>query len=254
MTTTVDLEVIDFHARLPLVEGATAALLAQMDAVGVRRAVVVAGGVVRPEALSRQLMTGEFVTGDVDNATLLAESRIGEGRLLPCWFGNPHGGLAAYREQGAAYVGLELSPAVHGLRLDDPRVTRFVEQATELGHWVYVVPINREGCDVTALADLAARHSATTFVMGHLGYGNIDFFGIGLVRDRHNVVVETSGGYASVLDFALRELGCERVLFGSEYPLQQPQLELAKIHVLGLTEDQLAAVLGGSARRLLRGE
>jgi len=246
-------EVVDFHVRLAPRPAAGEALLAGMDELGITASVVVAGGLVRPEVLSRQLRDGGFVSGDIDNASVLSLAETSGGRLLPCYFGNPHGGLAAYREAGSRYVGLELSPAVHGIRLDAPVVADFVSVAGELGHWVYVVCINRPGCDVPALADLAAQHPEVTFVLGHLGYGNIDFHGLGLVAGRPNVVVETSGGYSSVLAFAVAELGSDRVLFGSEHPLQHPRVELTKVEVLDLPPAQRAAVLGGNARRLLMG-
>jgi hypothetical protein len=247
-------EVVDFHVRLPPRPGAGEALLAGMDRLGIAASVVVAGGLVRSEVLSRHLREGGFVRGEVDNASVLSLAETTGGRLLPCWFGNPHGGLDAYRTSGSSYVGLELSPAVHGVRLDCPEVADFIEAASELGHWVYVVCINRPGCDVPTLAAVAARHPEVTFVLGHLGYGNIDFHGLGLVVGHPNVVVETSGGYSTVLAFAIEELGSDRVLFGSEHPLQDPRVELTKVDVLELPPAQRAAVLGGNARRLLKEE
>lgn len=248
-------EVVDFHVRLPPRPDPGGALLADMDRLGIAASVVVAGGLVRPDVLSRHLRDGGFVTGEVDNASVLTLAEGAGGRLHPCWFGNPHGGgLEAYRVGGAAYVGLELSPAVHGMRLDSDIVADFIGVAGEHGHWVYAVCINRPGCDVPALAAVAARHPEVTFVLGHLGYGNIDFHGLCLVVDLPNVVVETSGGYSSVLAFAVAELGCDRVLFGSEHPLQDPRVELTKVDVLPLSPVQRAAVLGGNARRLLQEE
>lgn len=247
-------EVIDFHVRLPPRADAGDALLASMDRHGIAASVVVAGGLVRPQVLSRQLREGGFVTGEVDNARVLDLTRSSGGRLRPCWFGNPHGGLEAYRSSGSSYVGLELSPAVHGVRLDSAEVKEFIAAAGELGHWVYVVCINRPGCDVPTLVEVATRHPEVTFVLGHLGYGNVDFHGIGLVADLPNVVVETSGGYSSVLAASIEELGADRVLFGSEHPLQDPRVELTKVDVLELPPAHRAAVLGGNARRLLKEE
>jgi hypothetical protein len=247
-------EVVDFHVRLPPRPDAGKALLAGMDRLGIATSVVVAGGLVRPEVLSRQLRDGGFVTGEVDNASVLSLAEASGGRLVPCYFGNPHGGLSAYRSDGSAYVGLELSPAVHGIRLDSSIVADFLSVAGELGHWVYTVCINRPGCDVPTLAAVAARYPEVTFVLGHLGYGNIDYHGMSLVAGHSNVVVETSGGYSSVLACAIAELGSDRVLFGSEHPLQDPRVELTKVDVLDLPPAQRAAVLGGNARRLLKEE
>jgi uncharacterized protein len=116
---------------------------------------------------------------------------------------------------------------------------------------VYVVCIQRPGCGVADLVALAERFPGVTFVLGHSGVGNIDFYGVELVAPRPNIVLETSGGYTTVVRAALDVLGPERVLFGSEFPLQHPSVELAKFAALDLTPDQWRAVAWDNAARLL---
>jgi predicted TIM-barrel fold metal-dependent hydrolase len=49
----------------------------------------------------------------------------------------------------------------------------------------------------------------------------------------------------------ISEHGPERVLFGSDWPMASQADELAVVRGLGLTEDQVAGILGGNAERLL---
>lgn len=49
----------------------------------------------------------------------------------------------------------------------------------------------------------------------------------------------------------IRAHGVERVLFGSDGPWKDAGAEIAKIRTLGLSAEELAAVLGGNAERLL---
>jgi predicted TIM-barrel fold metal-dependent hydrolase len=51
---------------------------------------------------------------------------------------------------------------------------------------------------------------------------------------------------------AVRELGAERVVFGSHLPSRSLGTELGKILFAGLSEAQKRLVLGGNYRRLLR--
>jgi predicted TIM-barrel fold metal-dependent hydrolase len=246
-------DVLDFHLRLAPTPQALDALIACLDTSGIRRAVLCAGGLVDGDTLSWQLRSGASSTVEPNNEAVAKVADGNRQRFRACWFGNPHGGLDRYRVAGKDFVGLELSPAVHGVPLSDPRTYDFVETAAEHGHWVYAVCINRAGCDVDALVALASRFPDVTFVLGHLGYGNIDYFGMRLVAPASNVLVESSGGYSSVLSCAVRRLGADRVLFGSEYPLQEPVVELTKVTTAGLSEDTVRAILHDNAERLMRG-
>lgn len=50
----------------------------------------------------------------------------------------------------------------------------------------------------------------------------------------------------------VEKAGASKVLFGSEYPLSHPALELQKILLLPITEAEREQILGGNARNLLR--
>lgn len=49
----------------------------------------------------------------------------------------------------------------------------------------------------------------------------------------------------------VRTHGAERVLFGTDDPWTDPAEEIARLRALDLTEDELDAILGGNAARLL---
>ncbi|WP_232212855.1 amidohydrolase family protein [Saccharomonospora saliphila] len=241
----------DFHARLPPKPDAARALVSTMDRHGIGRAAVCAGGTVDPDSLSRWLIEGGHVETGADNDAVLAACAQAPGRLVPLYFANPHEPLARYRDRASRFRGVEVSPAVHGVTLTDERVRSLAETAGECRHPFYAVCLQRPGCGVAEFAELARALPGTTFVLGHLGIGNIDFHALNLVRGLGNVLVETSGGYSSVAGAAVRRLGAERVLFAAEYPLQDHAVELAKIAALGLSEAERDLVLYGNALRIL---
>jgi uncharacterized protein len=243
--------VFDFHVRLAPRPAAVQTLLTTLDRCRIDRAAVAAGSTIDLGRLSRQLVEGGHVDTDPDNDAVLAACAGAAGRLLPFYFANPRRGAEQYRDRAAEFVGLEISPAVHGVDLADPRVAELVSVAGEAGHPVYIVCLSRPGSAVTDLAALAERFEQVTFVLGHSGVGNIDFYGVDLVAPRPNVLLETSGGYTSVLRAALDRLTPSRVLFGSEFPLQHPSVELAKFAALDLPADQWRQVGWDNAIHLL---
>lgn len=251
MTTMTTQPVLDFHVRLAPRPGAAERLLATLDECGLDRAVVCAGGTIDLDRLSRQLIEGGHVETDADNDAVLAACAGTDGRLVPFFFANPHRSGEAYRARAAEFRGLEISPAVHGVALTDARVADLVSVAAEFDHPVYVVCLDRPGAGVADLVALARRFPRVTFVLGHSGIGNIDLYALTLIRDEPNVLVETSGGYTCVVEAALNRLGAGRVLFGSEYPLQHPAVELAKFQALRIPPEQWRQIAWDNAHRLL---
>lgn len=248
---TVDDPVIDFRTRLAPRLQARARLEEVMAAAGIDRAVVSPGGVVDPDTLADHVILGRYVTADADHGGVLDAAVATADRLLPSYFGNPHTGAADYRRRASAFRGLELSPAVHGVELTDPRHRELVEVATRHRHPVYVVCLGRPGFGAADLVALADQHPDTTFVLGHCGFVGIDFHAVRTVSSMPNIHAETSGCYTAVASAALERLGPQRVLFGTEFPLQHPEVELTKIAVLGLDPAERRDVLGGNAARLL---
>ena len=202
-TVVVMTPVFDFHVRLAPRPSALDRLHEVMDRCRINRAVVAAGGTIGLPRLSRQLVTGEYVDSDADNDNVLAACAASGGRLIPCYFANPHRPAAEYRKRAAEFRGLEISPAVHGVSLADERVIELVAAAGEAGHSVYLVCLSRVGCQVADLVGLARR------------------------------------------------FGAARVLFGTEFPLQHPLVELAKYQALELPDAVWQQVAWDNASRLV---
>jgi uncharacterized protein len=228
--------VFDAHAHLARGPEPLRRLLECMDAVGISRAVVVAGAVLDAGILSRQMAEGGGTDVDADNEAVRESCAASAGRLVPFYFANPHRGAGPYERQGNGYRGLKLAPAVHGVALDDKRTDELAAVAERFGHPVYLHCLGRPGYAVPDLVALARRHPDVRFILGHGGVGDLDLYGIGLIAPEPNIAFETSGGYSFVIGAAVQRLGPLRVLFGTEYPLQHPSVELTKYRVLSLPD------------------
>jgi hypothetical protein len=246
--------VFDFHARLRRADGAADELLRTMDGSGIDRAAVSRGGLLDLARLSRQIDEGGRADVRAGNHRLLEQCAGSGGRLLPFFFADPVRDVTAYRSLARHFRGLEMSPAVHGGRLDDPAVVELVRIAAAAGHPVYVVTLGRPGTRAADLARLARTVPGATLVWGHCGHTGLDVAGLEQIADRPNVLAETSGSFTVTARLAVRRLGAGRVLFGTEHPLQDPRVELAKVRLLGLSDPDLYAVTWGNACRVLNEE
>lgn len=102
------------------------------------------------------------------------------------------------------------------------------------------------------LAQLAARFPDQKFLCAHAG-GEWEK-GIRAVRDSPNILVETSGfdATAGFMEMAVRELGSERIVFGSHLPSRSLGTELGKVIGAQISELEKRRILGGNFRRLLK--
>ncbi len=103
----------------------------------------------------------------------------------------------------------------------------------------------------TELGQLAARHPDIKFVCAHAGGEWAK--GIRAVRKFPNILVETSGfdATAGFIEMAVRELGAERIIFGSHLPSRSLGAELSKVIHARITGRQKFLILGENYRKLL---
>ncbi len=101
------------------------------------------------------------------------------------------------------------------------------------------------------LAELARRFPEITFVCAHAG-GEWEQ-GIRAIRSCPNILAETSGfdATAGFIDMAVRELGPDRIIFGSHLPSRSLGTELSKVLSADISDDDRTMILGGNLRRQL---
>jgi len=100
-------------------------------------------------------------------------------------------------------------------------------------------------------AELAARYPEAKLMMGHTG-GDWEL-GIKLIRHLPNTYADICGGNpaAGIVEMCVRELGAERVLYGSDAPGRSFASQIAKVYGAAITDTERALVLGQNMERLL---
>jgi len=237
----MDFEVyLDTNAPPAEREAALDALFANEDAAGIEYAVVMPTPTRKP-----------------DNRALY-ETAGSERRAILCCQVNPNDGEAALQEirQSATEWGmrvLKIMPAIYQVHMTGPLASTLMTLARELG---LVVNIH-SGSEIShplGIGALARRFPDVTVLMDHMGYREWTSEAIEAARDNPNLYLGTTIAALepSVVERAIRELGPERVVYGSNWPNVYSDLAVEAIRrgKFGQAAEEL--ILGGNLARILK--
>jgi predicted TIM-barrel fold metal-dependent hydrolase len=106
--------------------------------------------------------------------------------------------------------------------------------------------------DPEDVATLARRFPNVRIIMAHLTGCGVR--GVLAVKDCPNVVVDTSGAApeAGLVEYAVAQLGAERVLYGSDAPIRDFAVMLARVTGTQLDARAKRKILSANARALLK--
>jgi predicted TIM-barrel fold metal-dependent hydrolase len=143
-------------------------------------------------------------------------------------------------------------------RATAPEVDAIVERATELKAvvfqhtWMKVAGNLPEESTPMDLAVLAARHPEAKLICGHSG-GDWEQ-GLRAIRASPNVWADLAGGdpVAGITEMAVRELGAERVLYGSDAGGRSFATQLAKVYGANIPDAARQLIFAENLKRLLR--
>ena len=150
---------------------------------------------------------------------------------------------------GIVWVG-ELCGYIGGYSYETPSFQEAIHAATKLD---MIVQIHHDSAD--EMACLLANFPKTTFVLAHLGDSPEEVEErIGLATRFQNLYLDICGhGYQrmGVLELAVRQAGSERVLFGSDFTINDPSGVIARIQAADFDAETKDRLLGGNLQRLL---
>jgi predicted TIM-barrel fold metal-dependent hydrolase len=247
--------IIDGHAHVTRADyGSAARLRERMDRAGIDRAVLVPGGMIDVRRMTAYLTGQAQPEASIPNDVVEELIAADPARFLGFYCVNPNLGDAVVGELRAAigrgFSGLKLAPMVHRFPLTSPTVGALAEACGELGVPFYSHVIGHPSASTDKIGALARQFPQTTFILGHMGFGPADDVAIDVGAENDNVFLETSGGSFLGIEGALARLGPGKLIFGSEFPMHHPQLELEKLRLMA-SGDALAQITGGNLQRLL---
>jgi predicted TIM-barrel fold metal-dependent hydrolase len=248
--------IIDAHAHLNIAgpevdQKELSLLLRRADAAGIERVVLI--GSVIPAGPQPNL---EQVRATNEQTMAAVAQR--PDRLWGLCYVNPRHGEAARDEilrcvRDGPLRGVKLWVAALA---SDPTVEVVAEVARDLG-----VPILQHAWDRTDVkpadastsgdvAELARRYPDLRIQMAHMG--GVGYRGMNAVSELANVWVDTSGAQpvAGLVEYGLRRLGAERIVFGSDYPVRDFAVKVAAVRSAGLDPAAGRAVWSENAQRM----
>ena len=104
------------------------------------------------------------------------------------------------------------------------------------------------------MEEMAKKHPDITFVFAHPGERNILLQHIDVMKKCDNVYLDLSGTgifrYSAVKKL-VSEVGAERILFGSDYPVCNPFAYVGGVMGEDLSDKEKELIFSGNAKRIL---
>jgi len=222
--------------------------VAYLDKTGVQR------GIINSQRSQEKGTPPEFVAGNREVARFVEKHK---GRFVGACVVNPQYLDEALKEVeycrrqlGFVWVG-ELCNYMAPYEYTIREFELLVKEVVRLG---MVLDVHTEHEEIDYIV---GKFPEATMVFPHFGdekeYEHI-FKRIDLVAKHPNCYMDTSGyGHdrMGILEYAVKTIGPDRVLYGSDFSINDPSTVLARIHNSFLTEEQKAKVLAGNLEALL---
>ena len=157
-------------------------------------------------------------------------------------------------------LGIKLHPDYQGFDADDEKMIPLYKKISSRG----LITVFHAGVDygfappyggTPEKMKRALRHFDSPVVAAH--FGGVDCYeGVLSMLAGENVYFDTSMGYGMMPKYyalkIIEKHGVDRMLFGTDSPWHSAEMERALLSSLSLTEEELAKIYSGNARRLLR--
>ena len=153
-----------------------------------------------------------------------------------------------HAEYGFVWLG-EFCNYMTGYKYDTPEWRRIMELATRLN---LVVQIHTNTQEMRYLAD---TFPDATIVFPHLGGNRDDIFArIKIIAEHKNAHIDLSGSgieRVGILERAVKEIGADRVLYGSDFTINEPEAVIVRVKNAFLTPEEREKILYRNVERLL---
>ncbi|GAA2058988.1 amidohydrolase family protein [Polymorphospora rubra] len=194
----------------------------------------------------------------VDNQRVLKWAEEFPKQIIPFIRLQPHfedkavADVHRYAAGGAR--GIKLHPRLDGgyVANDDILVRPIVEAAIENDMVMLFHTGETWNASAGLLGDLATRYPEGKFICGHMGMLDSYHDAVAYARRLDNFWLDTTDFWPpTLITKAVRELGPEKVVFGTDTPYIPAHAEMTKlISGCDLTDDELALVMGGNLARV----
>lgn len=249
--------IIDAHAHISQsIYGSAELYLAQLKDCGIDQGVVVPGGMIDVRKMTDYITGRAKPENPEPNNHYIKESCQNHAHILWGFIClNPHDPKALENlEEGfrQGYRGLKISPLSHEFSFGSKRMADLAACCGDHGYPIYSHVVFSPGASTARFIFLARQFPKTNFILGHMGFGPADQEGLEAAAELDNFYMETSTANFLHLKETVKKTGAGKIIFGSEFPLSHPMVELQKILLLKLPEKEQESILSGNIKALLQ--
>jgi uncharacterized protein len=248
--------IIDAHAHLSSTDyGCAQTYLKQLEQAGIDRGVAVPGAMLDVRKMTDYITGKSQPDNPVPDNLYIQETMQNHHNIDGFVCIDPHQNdslqiLENSRKQG--FSGLKLSPLSHQFTFSSKRVKELAQLCSEYEFPIYSHVVYSPGASTSKFVQLAKQFPKTNFIIGHMGFGPADQEAIDAAKSLPNFFLETSTGNFLNIQEAVKKVGSSKVIFGSEYPLSHPAIELQKILILNISDQERSDILAGNIKNLLK--
>lgn len=196
------------------------------------------------------------VTYKPDNYWMIEQIQE-NSRFIPCALLNPHFGDESVKELELGVRewnirGLKLMPTKHGFHAAAKIVHPLIAKCAEMD---IPVSIHSEGgyAHPLAIATLARAFPEVPVIMDHMGYRYWVADAIEAARQAPNIYLATTAVMEPhFIAMAIKAVGIDRIVFGSNGPLTIPKMQLDVIKYLQLSPEDESKILGETLAKLYK--
>ena len=221
-------------------------ILEDMDNAGVSR---FCGSVIIPK-------NTDFESLKKSNRDALILRDRYKGRYIPGFHVSPNYIEESIAEIKYAYdnginlIG-ELVPYMHGW--SDYSCNEFSVLLDEIEK--YNMTVSLHTIDLDQMEKMAASHKNINFVFAHPGEKNQVLRHVEIMKKYDNVYLDLSGTGIfrwGLVEFLVNEVGAERILFGSDYPICGVGHYAAGVHEAKISDNAKELIFSGNTKRLFK--
>lgn len=249
--------IIDAHAHISATDyGNIEIYLAQIKESGIAQGILVPGGMLDVRKMTDYVIGKTKPENPKPNNQYLTDclrKHPKKCKGLLCL--NPHDHDALWQlERGLrkGFRGLKLSPLSHEFSFASKIISDFAACCGEFGYPIYSHVVFSPGASTARFIALAKQFPKTNFILGHMGFGPADMEGLEAAITLPNFYLETSTANFLHIQESVKKAGPHKLIFGSEFPLSHPLVELQKILLLKIPENERDLILHKNIQALLR--
>ncbi len=202
---------------------------------------------------------GKDRTYDEANQFLAESMNKAPSRILPFVRINPHlkeNALESIQRfvGEKRFYGVKIHPRNEAFAINSEEIAYPIAKITTKLHIPLLIhtgdPDTYGFAQPALVGDLADAFPKLTLIIGHMGK-RLYKDAVLVAKWFENIILETSFRSPREITHAVKRIGADRVVYGSDMPFGIPEIEIMKIHLCDISLKEKEMILGGNIARIL---